>query len=386
MQKSIKLNWITSIKGLAALIVFVHHFFLFFYPAFCSGSLLNSKTFGAIEVKIAKTPFNILGWGGTFAVCIFYLISGFLIAYSFYVKNKGKCNVNDILKRYLTLMIPMFISSIIIYIYLKTGAFRSEQLLSKYITSGFHSYYTNFSCTFLSIIYDSIFGIFNSASAPINPPLWTMRFELLYSVLSMMVLFLFGKSKKRYIIYFFLIIFNLNTYMLAFTLGIIICDIYYNKKEWVDYINKFSFRVLVLLCALYFAGFSYISSSTSLYKLLNFETYIDKNVLFHIIGAALLLIYVLLSDFARKVLSFKWLQKIGDMSLSIYIIHWVIINTLSMYIVTKILPYTRYFVAVLISLVISTIVVIILSNIFEKRIRKFTKFINKFIFSKISLS
>ena len=93
-----------------------------------------------------------------------------------------------------------------------------------------------------------------------------------------------------------------------------------------------------------------------------------------------------IQHFAKKALSFKWLQKIGDMSLSIYIIHWVIINTLSMYIVTKILPYTRYFVAVLISLVISTIVVIILSNIFEKRIRKFTKFINKFIFSKISLS
>ena len=116
-----KIPWITGIKGIAALLVFFHHFFLFFYPVFCNGNSTNK-----IVNIIIKTPLNIFSYAGNSSVCLFYLISGFLISYTyFYINNKNQ-KISSIFKRYFQLAIPILLSSIIIYIILKSEIFRTE--------------------------------------------------------------------------------------------------------------------------------------------------------------------------------------------------------------------------------------------------------------------
>lgn len=372
-----KLNWITGLKGIAALTVFIHHFFLYFYPAFCNGETNSLRTSNSIELKIIKTPLNIFGWGGNFAVCLFFMISGFLIAYSYFVLNKRKQKIDSIFKRYFNLMFPILFSSVIIFFVLKSQIFRTENLLTLYKSIGLKSYYSNFNLNLIDVIKQSVYIIFNTSSAEINPPLWTMKAELSYSILSMMILYIFGKDKKRIFVYIFLLLFNINNYFSCFVLGIILSDIYYNKNEIFNKLNKKDIKLAILITGLYLASYTYLASYSKLYSILSFDLKnIDPNLLYHTIGSFLIMTFILLSDFSKRILSNKYIVKIGNLSLNIYLFHWLIINTMSMFIVLKLFKYTKYFVAVIISFIISTIVLYIISKYFDKYFKRATSFLS----------
>lgn len=383
MEKN-RLNWITGLKGLAAMLVFVHHFFLFFYPAFCNGDVGSSKTYMEIEILIAKTPLNILGWGGNFAVSLFFLISGFLIAYVYYVKNNRTTNIRSFFKRFFKLMFPVLFTSIIIFFVVKSGAFRSEELLNNYSKIGLNNYYNNIEINFFKIIKESIFDVFIFQSLSINPPMWTMKAELIYSIILMLFLKVFGNDKNRKFAYIFLILFNFNNYFFPFIVGCLLCDIFYNKAVILEKINRWDLKIFILILGLYFASFSYIAINTKFYSLLKLDINgLDLNVVYHNIGAAFIMLFILLSKNIKKILAIKPFVKLGEMSFCIYAFHWVIINSLSMFIVYKINCYTKYYIASIISLILTTFVVIIVSRYFNSFLNKLNTYLTNKITDKL---
>ena len=76
IKLSTRIAWLDSLKGIACLCVFIHHFLLAFYPEVHFGHAVSSM----LKVKnLAESPF--MFWAnGNFCVCLFLLISGFLVS------------------------------------------------------------------------------------------------------------------------------------------------------------------------------------------------------------------------------------------------------------------------------------------------------------------
>ncbi len=372
-----KLSWITGLKGVAALVILIHHFALYFYPGFIYTTADNIKMKGGLELKIAQTPLNIFSWGGVTGVCIFFTISGFLIAYNYYKKEK-KYDASYMIKRYLKLMIPILISSTIIFLIVKSKIFRTDSLLELYKNSGLNNSYTYYNENIFTLIWNSLFTLFKTASCPINPPMWTMKNELIYSILSGLLINVTGKSKYRFIIYFIIFLLFINTYYICFILGIVLCDVWVNKQNIINYLNRFDIKIIILLFGLLLFSCTYANQFTIYYSVINnlFEE-IDYIVFYHSIGSALILLFFLLTINARKLFSKKLFLFLGEQSLFIYLFHWVIINTFSMFIVVKLNRYLKYYQSCLISLVLSFIVIILMSKYFGKYITAITSWVVK---------
>lgn len=378
-------KWITGLKGVAAIIIFVHHFALFFYPGFIDTAAGNMRTTIGLEAKIARTPFNIFSWGGVAGVCIFFTISGFLIAYNFYKKGKSY-DINYIIKRYFKLMIPVLLSAVVIFFIIKSRIFRTDYLVKMYDSIGLRNSYSEYNSTLVSVIWESIINLFRTSSFPTNPPMWTMKYELIYSIASALLINVIGNHKKRYYLYLLILLITLNSYFLCFILGIILCDLWFNHKKMLDSLNRFDLKFILLIISLFLLSSTYANQGTFYYSILNnLFNGIDYLVVFHSFGAAALILYFLLSEIAKKIFSKKILLYLGSQSLYIYLFHWIILNTISMYIVFVLDKYLRYYQSSLISFIISFIILMLVSNYIGRYISKITNFVlNKiyFLFSR----
>ena len=100
-----------GLRGIAALIVMNSHFICAFFP------YLNSKFFPEIFgqsnsnsylIKFLQSPPVSIFFNGHAAVCVFFVLSGYVLAIPFHQKNLEKLYLR-ILSRYLRLNIPSYL-------------------------------------------------------------------------------------------------------------------------------------------------------------------------------------------------------------------------------------------------------------------------------------
>ena len=101
MQK--KLYYVDGLKGIACFAVFIHHFLLAFYPRCYFGKMVVGHMEGNIEEVISQSPFSVM-IVGNFMVCIFLLVSSFLLSRQLLVHNSKEYATQMTLKRYPRLM------------------------------------------------------------------------------------------------------------------------------------------------------------------------------------------------------------------------------------------------------------------------------------------
>lgn len=97
-------KWIDGLRGIACIIVFVHHFYLTF----------GSICFGINEL-IKIRPFGIIA-NGNYSVCLFLTISAYLQGTQIYKSNDIEKTRMIIFKRYFRLAFPVFFSSFFSYL------------------------------------------------------------------------------------------------------------------------------------------------------------------------------------------------------------------------------------------------------------------------------
>lgn len=128
---------------------------------------------------------------------------------------------------------------------------------------------------FLQAFFEGLIGVFTIAPAKadqsLNPVLWTIYYELIGSLITYATLALYRRDSRRKFIYPVLILPFLITPYIGFIIGIILADIYYNKKNIFEYISKLSifYKLAFLNLAVILASFSpfkTIESLNHLYK------------------------------------------------------------------------------------------------------------------------
>lgn len=382
MDKKEKIEYLEGIRGLGAVMVMMSHFMVGFYPALYSGNVAEIHTVNGIELAIVKSPLNII-YGGNFAVCIFFILSGYVLTYKYFKTYEQSIIIASASKRYLRLLLPVAFSVLFSYILMRFSLYYNQQAAILSNSNWWLSSFWTFEPKLLNALKDSVWGVFFNGDWAYNNVLWTMVYEFKGSFLVFMIAILFGRLKNRFIIYSIIICFFINTYYCAFIIGLTLCDLH-TRRGMDSYKLKGKISVMLIFIIGLFLG-SYppgIQTQGTIYEILNISIINDKMMFYHIIGATFIIIALLNSRSMQIFFSTRLMKKLGELSFSIYVIHLPIIGSVSSYIFINLPSNITYFSRFIIMIILSIITIFIASECITKYIDKSGVKIANYVYEK----
>lgn len=135
MEKSKRIYWIDGLKGIACIMIFVHHFFVGFMPASYYGVGAMQHGNDGWEVLLSQNPASVL-INGNFWVCVFCVLSGLVQGYKIFSMESLDRLPKDMVKRYFRLSLPVFFISLIVYLMMKAKCFIMFRQIKLYSLRG----------------------------------------------------------------------------------------------------------------------------------------------------------------------------------------------------------------------------------------------------------
>lgn len=369
MSKKIsKIYYLDGIRGIAAANVLLTHYIVAFFPALFTGVYSQTHFDGNAEILWAKSIFSIL-YSGNLAVPILFVLSAYVLSFRFFIYQDNKIATDSAYRRYPRLVIPVLFSVLLSWIMMKFSLFYNTLAGDITHSEWFLGEYYKFEPSLIGAIKQGLLECFTmGGNINYNPVLWTMNYEMIGSFTVFSFLALFGKSKKRYLIYIIMLIVFIKSYYLSFILGMILSD--FNYQNWSIKIRQYLEQNQYLSWILIFFGLilgSYFNDERNyLCIVLNFkilrEYGVDLFAFYHIIGATMVLLGCMYNSVLKKILEFKILQFLGRIAFSLYLIHFIFICSLGSYIFLHIYKSGfNYFSSVAISILITTPIILLFS-------------------------
>lgn len=305
-MKSDYLAHVSGLKGMGALIVFIYHFFYCFYPLFIPTGMQSA----AVE----HVPGVNLLINGNFAVCLFLLLSGYLMA-----RNAQQYGSLDdfglaIVRRYLRLMIPLAVAATLSYVLFIVGAYRIHAVsveLGNELTS---NYFTHVSFHHLLISYGwAPFGYHVLVG-----PFWMMGFILLGSFLVMAMSLVI--RRQRPVIQMLTVLFGvvialyLEAYYACVLAGMLLFLI---GKQRVSVPRAVRIPVVLVLLA----ATCWLAADQE--GVFYYDRYKNMLAVLFFVSA------VLISKPLTAFFGCRPLDALGKLSLGVFIFHWPVICSLS---------------------------------------------------------
>lgn len=367
MESKERIEWLDGLKGIACLLIFVHHFCLAFYPSIHYGNSVISH-FNGIDTALADSPLSVI-LNGNFLVAIFCVISGILISNQV-MSIADKTKLSDVIvKRYFRLMLPLFPIGILVYVMLRFEIFTNIDAATYTQSPWLMQYYNNkigFIQTLKLIFIDTWFY----GSDILSNAFWMLS-QLFYGTfLSIVLSIITWKSNKNtWLIYVVIAFFFLGKQdlSLAFILGTLLSWLYKNKSK---IFNKY-LGCILLTVGLLLGGYPSGIIPNNIYKFLNGESYL----FWHIIGSFLTIYGIWSCSIFKKILSMRIFKLLGKISYSVYLIHIPILFSVSTGIFLLLINQLGYTQSVFISLILSGFILIVISCIYNKYIEKASLFL-----------
>ncbi len=299
-----KITYLDGLRGIAAVNVMIMHFFIVFVPAIIYGNQTPSHL-GNLELIFFGTPLGLIG-AGNFSVCIFFVLSGYVLTQKYFRIKKNNVIISGAVRRYIRLLIPVLAAIILSFLLSSAGLFHyyTETVMIS-ANNNPANYWINY-WTFTPNIADAIIqatwgSFFIGGDIYYDPVLWTMTIEFYGSMLVFAMALLFGSRRSRWTFYLALAVIFFNSYYLAFIIGMALADMFTNKTQIFEISNK-TILSIILILGLFFGSYP-VSTVTndSLYGFLNNGFFQMPKMTYHIAGAVMIM-YVLLNS--------QWLQKV----------------------------------------------------------------------------
>jgi len=356
MQESRTLNQsrqhhLDALRGVVALLVVVAHYFVAFYPYTIFGNHGIYQQRSIWENIFFYPPFGLLV-AGNFAVCTFFILSGYVLSYKYLGEiPRIKGIIAAMIKRPIRLgglvLFTIILSSCLWY----SGLYFNNAVSEITHSKPWFSHFWHGSFELRQLVKNIVTSLFSNG-AIYNPPLWTIPIELYGSILVFLFVLLFGNFKYRLLIVGILLIFLKSTFYVGFLLGIIIADIVKNHHFISKLKSKNIISIVLLILFLYFSSYpSYVYPDFmkgTIYKILPDVSRFGGG--YPMLSALLLFILVTINRQIKNVLHTPLLQSLGRVSYGLYVIHFLVIGSLSSWLFLRLnddLGYSRSFALVL---------------------------------------
>lgn len=357
-----KIVYLDGLRGLAAFIVVVSHFFQVFAPSVFEGNA-EIQHF-AFESLAARTPLNLL-FNGNFSVCLFFVLSGYVLSRRFFQTGDNLIIYSSAIRRYFRLAVPAFIS--VLFAYLITvfdlGAFDDIRGITRSsMPDPFQA-----DVRLLHMLKESLIHTFFTYGSQYNPVLWTMTYELLGSFLIFAFLLLLRRPGFRFAGYAVLIYGFVDSYYLGFVLGMLLSDLKNGKRDWLACIRRPWVNFILLTAGVYMGSYPYIDPQGTIYSILVWTSvqfhYFE---FYHVMGSFLIVSALLNSDRMQSLLSLKVFSYLGKVSFSLYLVHFTIICSFGSYVFLRLNPFVSYGVNVLLTTVITLLLIFVAAHVFHR--------------------
>jgi len=331
-MSSARLIPLEATRGIAALIVVVHHFFLGFAPS-VTGLLPE-----------LRTPSSIIGnwyyvfFSGDAAVNFFFVLSGFVLCWGYFHHRDHASLKRSVIKRWPRLAGPVLVTTVVSYCLFKLGAYHFSEaaLLTKSPwlgTFAFAGWTPEFTPNIFKAIIQGLTTFF-SGDATYNSNLWTMRPEFLGSL----VVFLLGSLMVcifsfQYVVVltplFLVWALGSNVYFFPFVLGLFLA-------AWIA-IQSNTRRIglvialLLIISGLYLLGYEIAAKDYAWTIFIKHPVLLVSNIkaVFHSIGAALIIYAVMQCPTIFRLLNGRVGFYLGKLSFPLYLVHTLVICSVS---------------------------------------------------------
>jgi len=317
-----------SLRGIAALIVVIAHYLAAFYPYTIFGNQGGYQQHADWENMVFYPPFGLLV-AGHFAVCLFFILSGYVLSYSYLGESKRRQKIlASIIKRPIRLgglvWLTIICGSLLWYCGLFFNGEVSDLTSSKPWLNSFWEKNFNFNAFFI----DFASSAFSKGSI-YNPPLWTIKIELYGSLMVYLFLLFLGNFKYRVLVAILLIILFRDSLYQGFWIGLLVADIIKNQTTSIRLTNVY--RYLLLIAFVYFSSYpNYVNQDflgRTIYKYLPDDKGFGGG--YPMLSALFLFLLSISSDQLKKHLNLPVLQFLGGISYGLYVIHFLVIGSWS---------------------------------------------------------
>lgn len=307
-----KLNYIDSLRGIAIIMVILVH---------TSQSVTGLDTSTSLILYYCKT-----------GVQLFFILSGFTLCLSMTQRHDG--NLNFYIRRYFRIA-PLYYLAILIY-YIKTIHHLIPQFVkhpSQIVIFGHGSY------TFFNVLCNVLFihGVVPSANNGIVPGGWSIGTEMLFYLIFPFIFKLYTNIRDR------------KMYFIIPAISFIMSLIYSLLCQYVFKVNQFDltnfyFYNIINQLPIFLLGISLFFSGINISKGYSFATFVvlfsislilfiempnDISISNFTVGLSFVFLFIFFRNISKS--NFSLLSRIGQLSFSIYIFHFLFAWPLSLY-------------------------------------------------------
>jgi len=315
-MKAQRFESLDGLRGIAAVIVVLFHFFSAYVP-----KLLPEQTddpwWGS------DTPLAIL-YNGGFAVSVFFVLSGFVIANS--AAKRHMPILFNLVSRYFRLAVPVLGGTLFAWALLALSPHTVAELKAVENHTWLNWVYDGQMPGLLWAIKDALLGVFIHGQSLFNNVLWTMKIEMLGSLAIYLLYGLVGSQYRAQILIAasVLSVTGLRKPELAaFTIGALMREAYVHNRLTDSLVwPALAFGIL------FGAMMEGYSARLGLASSPNMLALGQPHQVWHVLAATSVLYAVLMSSRLRHLLSTKPARFLGDISFGLYLIHVPLLYTL----------------------------------------------------------
>lgn len=319
-----RVSSVEGVRGLAALIVFLHHFILLFYPAVFWSQ--NDTLCNEIDVIIGQTPLGFF-FAGNSAVMVFLMLTGFGTYFMTATVDVDK-KTKFWMLRFAKMFIMIWTSTLYVWIALKCN-FAYGREVSLMTKSPWLEEFGPMEMNLIKLLRQSVFSVGNMY----NSTLWTMYFIFEASFIALLTYSLV-KEKKRALVYIFFVLLTficLHTlYLIPAVMGCFLAELYLKRSQY-EIGNRAGILILIISVFLW----SYPSNVRNgyMYEVLP-KAFAEG---YHMIGALLFIVLACYWRPIKKCMESRFLQKLAKYSMPIYILHFGILISFSAFCYKKLI-------------------------------------------------
>ena len=337
-----------SLRGIAACLVAITHFLAAFYPYAVFGNTNSAQQHHAWETMALYPPLSLLS-AGHFAVCLFFVLSGYVLSIRT-IGEKGQIVrlMGAIAKR------PFRLAGVLLFSLLCAGLlyeFNGYFNIPAAQASGsmwFAQFWTN-DFSWVELLKEILQG---KAGSEYNPPLWTLRIELVGSFIVFGLLLLINRLSYlvRSVVLVACLAYSYHTFYDGFLWGMLLADA--NKHFTLQQLSSRKAKAAAAI-GLLFAALPYYALDASVTSTTPADSVIQQ-LYPHIpmLTAVIILLAVLRSRDLQRMLCRPLLVWLGSVSYALYAMHLLIIGSIAAYLHSQLAVKWDYGIASLLTFVV----------------------------------